>query len=58
MSASSALKEGANVVADHTSSSSAAYRTGAGSMSKRRHGGIAEDGPPVGPILWRQPGFG
>ena len=58
MSASSALKEGANVVAGHTSSSFAACRTGAGSMSKRRHGGIAEDGLPAGPTLWRQLGFG
>src|SRR5271167_2790634 len=32
--------------------SCAAYRTGAGSMSKRRHGGIAEDGAPAGPTLW------
>jgi hypothetical protein len=33
-------------------------RTGAGSTSKRRHGGIAEDGLPAGPTLWRHPGFG
>ena len=57
-SASSALREGANVAADRTSSSSAACRTGAGSTSKRRHGGIAEDGPPAGPTLRRQLGFG
>jgi hypothetical protein len=48
----------ASVVAGHTSSSSAAYRTGAGSTSKRRHGGIAEDGPPAGPTSWRHLGFG
>jgi hypothetical protein len=42
------LKEGANVAAGHTSSSCAAYRTGAGSTSKRRHGRIAEDGLPAG----------
>jgi hypothetical protein len=34
------------------------YRTGAGSMIKRRHGGIAEDGLPAGPISWRQLGLG
>ena len=57
-SASSGLKDGAKAVADHTSSSSAAYRTGAGSTSKRRHGAIAEDGLPAGPTLWRQLDFG
>ena len=41
-------------MADHTSPFSAAYQTGAGSTSKRRHGGIAVDGPPAGPTLWRQ----
>jgi hypothetical protein len=55
---SSALKEGANGVADHTSSSFAAYQTGAGSMSKRRSGGIVEDALPAGPTLWRRLGFG
>jgi hypothetical protein len=54
----SALKEGANVVAGHTSSSFAAYRTGAGSMSKLRSGGIVEDDLPAGLTLWRQLGFG
>jgi len=44
---SSALKEGANGVAGHTSSFCAAYQTGAGSMSKPRHGGIVEDGLPL-----------
>ena len=52
------IQEGANVVAGHTSSSSVAYRTGAGSTSKQRHGGIAEDGLPAGPTLWRHLGFG
>ena len=33
-------------MADHTSSSSAAYRTGAGSTSRQRLGGIVEDGLP------------
>jgi hypothetical protein len=51
-------EEGANVVAGHTSSCCAAYRTGAGSMSKPRHGGINEDGLLAGPTLWRQIGFG
>ena len=32
----------------HTSSSCAAYRTGAGSTRKPRHGGIVEDGLPAG----------
>jgi hypothetical protein len=53
-----ALKEGANGVAGHTSSSFVACRTGAGSTSKRRHGGIVEDGLPAGPTLWRQLGCG
>jgi hypothetical protein len=45
-------------VADHTLSSFAAYRMAAGSTSKRRHGGIVEDGLPAGPTLWRHLGFG
>ena len=36
----------------------AAYQTGAGSMSKPRHGGIVEDGLPAGPTSWRHLGFG
>jgi hypothetical protein len=44
-------------VADHTSSSFAAYRTGAGSMSKPRHGEIVEDALRAGPTLWRLLGF-
>jgi hypothetical protein len=49
---------GANAVADPTSPSSAACRTGAGSTNKRRPGGIAVDVLPVGPTLWRQLGSG
>ena len=38
-------------MADHTSPSSAAYRTDAGSTSKWRHGGIAEGRPARWPDL-------